>query len=158
MASESRAWAGWVIFAGSVALIIGMLNTFEGIVALIWDERVVATPENFVIVDLTGFGWVLLLSGLLMLAVAVGLFSAQPWARIAAIVIVCLHAAMQIAWIGAYPLWALLMIGLDIVVLYALTARWTEARAVLDEDYVEERPSVPSARTSDETAARTTRV
>jgi hypothetical protein len=126
----SRAWAGWIAFAGMMLVLIGMINILQGIVALIWDDRVVVTPNNFVLVDLTSWGWTVLLSGLLMVAVSAGLFAGQTWARVAAIVIVIVHAATQILWIGAFPLWSLLMIGLDTVVLFALTARWSAAQEV----------------------------
>lgn len=128
---ESWAWAGWIVFAGTLLLIIGMINLFEGFVALIDDERVVVTPNNFVMVDLTSWGWTLVISGLLLLACGIGLLSAQTWARITAMVIVGLHAVSQIAWIGAYPIWSLLMIALDVVVLFALTARWSGVRGAL---------------------------
>lgn len=133
MAAKKGAWAGWVVFAGTMLLVIGMLNVFEGFVALFDDERVVLTQENLVVVDLTGWGWTLLISGLLMLAVGAGLLVAQTWARIAAIIVVSVHAVVQVAWIGAYPFWALLMIALDVTVIYALTARWSDARSGLGE-------------------------
>lgn len=158
MASESRAWTGWVVFAGAMLLIVGMINTFEGLSALIQDEHVVVNSQNLVVVDLTAFGWILLLSGLLMMATAAGLMTAQSWARVTAIVLVSVHAVAQIAWLGAYPVYALLMIALDTVVLFALTAKWSEARLGLGEDAID-RP-IPSARTpaSSEATARTTRV
>jgi hypothetical protein len=109
-------------------LLVGTINVFQGFVALIWDERVVATADNFIVVDLTSWGWTLLLSGLLLIAAGGGLFARQTWARITAIVIVGLHAVSQVAWLGAYPVWALLMIALDTVVLFALTVRWSAAR------------------------------
>jgi hypothetical protein len=129
--SGGRAWAGWIAYAGTMLVLIGGLNLFQGFVALIWDERVVATPNNFVLVDLTSWGWTTLLFGLLMIAIGIGLLTAQTWARLTAVVIVVVHAAAQIAWLGAYPVWALLMISLDTVVLFALTARWSAAREEL---------------------------
>jgi hypothetical protein len=61
----------------------------------------------------------------------VGLFTANPVARVAAIVLLALHALAQIAAIGAYPVWSVLMIVLDVLVLFALTARWPEVRTEL---------------------------
>ena len=122
------AWAGWIAFAGTMLLVIGAINIFQGIVALIDDEHVVATPNNFIIVDITGWGWTLLLWGLAMVAVGLGLLAGMTWARIVGIIVVGLHAIAQVAWIGAYPIWSLLMIALDTLVLFALTARWSEAR------------------------------
>lgn len=134
--SRSGAWTGWIVFAGTMLVVVGMLNAFEGLVALLADERVVATANNFVVVDLTSWGWTLVISGLLMVLVGGGLLVGQSWARITAIVIVGLHAVIQVAWIGAYPLWSLLMIALDTVVIFALTARWpsTQDGAVDWED------------------------
>jgi hypothetical protein len=124
MATNGRAWAGWISFAGTMLGLIGMLNIFQGVVALISDERVVVVSENLVIGNLTSWGWTTLLSGVLLIAIGMGLYGGRTWARIAAIVVVLLHATSQIAWLGAYPIWALLMISLDTVVLVALTAGW----------------------------------
>ncbi|MFG1814474.1 hypothetical protein ACGFIF_11965 [Kribbella sp. NPDC049174] len=124
----STALAGVVVFAGSLLLVIGLVNIFQAFIALFADERVVVTRENLVVVDITAWGWVLLISGLLMLAVGAGLLVTQTWARIAGIVLVCLHAVTQIAWLGAYPVWSVMMIALDIVILFALTVRWSEVR------------------------------
>jgi hypothetical protein len=127
-AKKSGAWTGFVVFAGTMLLVIGGVNVFQGFIALFDDEHLVVTPENLIVVDLTGWGWVLLISGLIMIAAGLGLLAAQTWARITAIVIVIVHAIIQIAWLGAYPVWSLLMIALDTVVLYALTAGWSDVR------------------------------
>ena len=127
----SPAWAGWVLFAGTMLLVTGLINVLEGIIALVDDKRLALTSNNLVVVDVTGWGWVLLIAGLLMLAAGAGLLTAQTWARITAIVLVAVHLVIQIAWLGAYPVWSLLMIALDTVILFALTARWGAVRADL---------------------------
>ena len=138
---ESGAWTGWIVFAGVMLLVIGMFNIFEGFIALFADDRLVLTQENLVIVDTTAWGWTILISGILLIAVAAGLLAAKTWARIAAIVIVCLHAVTQIAWLGAYPVWSLMMVTLDVIVLFALTARWSGVRdrigALNEEEWVD---------------------
>jgi hypothetical protein len=120
--------AGFVVFAGAMLLVTGLVNIFQGFVALFSDERLVMTRDKLVVVDVTGWGWTLLISGLLLIAVGAGLLATQTWARITAIVLVCLHAVTQIFWLGAYPVWSLLMIALDTIVLFALTARWADVR------------------------------
>jgi hypothetical protein len=127
-AKKSGAWAGFVVFAGTMLLVIGGINIFQGFIALFDDEHLVITPDNLIVVDTTAWGWVLLIAGLLMVAAGLGLLLAQTWARITAIVLVIVHAIIQIAWLGAYPVWSLLMIALDVVVLYALTAGWSAAK------------------------------
>ncbi|NIK59294.1 DUF7144 family membrane protein [Kribbella shirazensis] len=130
MAEKERgmALAGFVVFAAVLLLTIGMIHMVQGFVALVDDERLGLTADKLVIVDVTAWGWTLIVSGLLLMAVGGGLLAAAGWARIAAIVAVCLHAVTQTAWLGAYPVWSLLMIALDVVVLYALTARWSDVR------------------------------
>lgn len=125
--------AGTVLFAGSLLLVIGLVNIFQGMIALFSDERLAVTRRSFVIVNVTGWGWVLMISGLLLMAVGAGLLVAQTWARIVALVLVSLHAVTQIAWLGAYPVWSLLMIALDVVILFALTIRWSDVRERLGE-------------------------
>ncbi|MFF0341827.1 hypothetical protein [Kribbella sp. NPDC004875] len=130
---SSPVMTGTVVFAGCLMLVIGLINIFEGFIALFSDERLVLTRNHLVVVDTTGWGWVLLISGLLLMGVGAGLLVAQTWARITAIILVGLHAVIQVAWLGAYPVWALLMIALDVFILYALTMRWSGVREQLGD-------------------------
>ena len=122
--AANRVWGGFVLFAAVLLLVNGMINIFQGLIALFDDERLVLTQDKLVVVDTTGYGWVLLISGVLLLGVGCGLVAAQTWARIVGIIVVGLHLITQVAWLGAYPVWSLLMIALDVLVLFALTARW----------------------------------
>jgi hypothetical protein len=131
---EKRAWVGWIVFAAVMLMVISMINIFQGIVGLIYDERLAISGGQLVVVDVTGWAWALLLSGVVMLLTGFGLLLGQTWARIVAIIVVGLHAVSQVMWLGAYPIWALLMIALDTTVLFALTARWTSSRLAEDFD------------------------
>jgi uncharacterized membrane protein len=88
----------------------------------------VVLPDRFVLVDLTSWGLTLLLFGVAMFAVGAGLLATQTWARVAAIIVVGIHAVWQIVSLGAYPIWSLLMLALDTFVIFALTARWPSVR------------------------------
>ena len=129
------AWVGWVVFAAVTMVMIGVLNIIEGIVALVDNQRLVVAPDRLYVVNLRGWGWTVLISGVILLITGLGLFTANTAARIAAIVVVTLHAISQIGSLGAYPVWSVLMIVLDVVVLYALTARWSAARDTLDLEH-----------------------
>ena len=131
-ARKSEAWAGMVVFAGSMLLVVGAFNFFEGLIALFKDQQVVVTPNRFILVDLTSWGWSLLFWGVALAAVGLGLLATQTWARIVGIIVVSVHAIWQITSLGAYPIWSLLMIALDAFVLFALTARWSNARAEIE--------------------------
>ena len=127
MASQD-AWSGWIAFAGIVIIIVGAMDVLQGFVAILEDEYVVATREGLAILDVTAWGWATLIWGALLIIAALGLLGGAGWARWLAIIGVSVNAVQQIAFLAnypqAYPLWNLVVVALNIVVLYALTARW----------------------------------
>jgi hypothetical protein len=127
-------WAGLVFFAAVLLLVTGAVNVIEGIAALASHQNVVLVEGGLYLLNLTAWGWTLLIFGIIMLIVGIGLFMGQQWARITAIVLVGLHAVAQVLWIGAYPVWSIVMLALDVVVLYALTAHWTDAKRAVAAD------------------------
>ena len=127
MASQD-AWSGWIAFAGIVIIIVGVMDVLQGLVAIFEDDYVVATREGLAIVDVTAWGWATLIWGGILILTALGLLGGAGWARWLAIIGVAVNAIQQMAFLAnypqAYPLWNLLIVALNIVVLYALTARW----------------------------------
>jgi hypothetical protein len=127
MASQD-AWSGWISFAGIVIIIVGVMDVLQGLVAILEDEYVVATTKGLAILDVTAWGWATLIWGAVLILAALGLLGGAGWARWLAIIGVSVNAIQQIAFLAnfpeAYPLWNLLIVALNIVVLYALTARW----------------------------------
>lgn len=132
---KSVAWSGWVIFSALLLMIIGVINVIQGIIGLIFPNRTVVTADRLYVVNANGFALMLIVFGAVLTCVGIGLLAMLPWARVAAIVLVALHAITQIGWLAAYPVWSLLMLALDVVVLYALTAKWSQAREALGGDY-----------------------
>ena len=131
---NSKSMAGWIGFAGIMLLIVGSIDFFQGLVALFEDEYFVVTGSGFLVVDLTAWGWIMLIWGVLLVLAGLGLLGAQGWARWFAIVVVSLNIIAQLGFLGnsQYPLWSLTVMALNIIVLYALTARWGESKAELD--------------------------
>ena len=127
MASQD-AWSGWISFAGILIIIVGGMDMLQGFVAIIKDEYVVATSKGLAILDVTAWGWATLIWGGILILAGLGLLGGAGWARWLAIIGVAVNAIQQVAFLAnypqAYPLWNLLIVALNIVVLYALTARW----------------------------------
>ena len=125
--------AGWIGFAGIVMLIIGFIDLFQGLIALVKDDYYVVTSSGFLAIDLTGWGWVMLIWGALLVLAGFALLGGQSWARWFAIFVVAVNIFAQLGFLGnsQYPLWALTALALNLVVLYALTARWDESEADL---------------------------
>lgn len=122
-----------MLFGAFLLGLTGAFNIIQGITALTKGEDVfVVGKRGLLVFDYNTWGWIMLVLGVLMILVALGLNGARGWARIAALVLIGVHALTQIGFISAQPLWSLLVIGIDVVVLYALTVRWDEAVAGLD--------------------------
>jgi hypothetical protein len=131
---NSKSMAGWIAFAGMLMLIVGSIDFFQGLIALFEDEYFVVTASGFLVVDLTAWGWIMLIWGVLLVLAGLALIAAQGWARWFAIVVVSLNFIAQLGFLGnsQYPLWSLTVMALNIIILYALTARWSESAVDLN--------------------------
>ncbi len=131
---SSKSMAGWIGFAGILMLIVGGIDFFQGLIALFDDEYYVPTGSGFIVLDLTGWGWTMLLWGALLAVGGLGLLAGLGWARWFTIVVVALNFIIQLGFLGnsQYPLWSLTVVALNVIVLYALTARWSESQAEID--------------------------
>ena len=131
--ATNRSMTNWIGFAAIVLVIVGGIDIFQGLIAVIEDEYYVVTQSGFLAFDLTAWGWILMLWGVLLVLAAFGLAAGQGWARWFTIVVVSLNFFAQLGFLGnsQYPLWALTALALNVVVLYALTVRWRESQAEL---------------------------
>jgi hypothetical protein len=117
---------GWQVFAAIVLFLSGTFGFLYGLAAVLNDDVVtVGGGHGVTVLDFTTWGWVHMIVGVLMALTSVGLFMTQGWARFAAIVFCMLNVLVQFGTISAFPLWSLLVVALDIVVIYQLTANWS---------------------------------
>ena len=102
---NSRSMAGWIGFAGILLLVVGAIDFMQGLIALFEDEYYVVTQSGFLVVDLTAWGWIMMIWGVLLVLGGLGLLSAQGWARWFTIVVVCLNFIAQLGFLGnsQYP-------------------------------------------------------
>lgn len=122
-----EAMTGWVRFGGVMMTIIGGFAVIEGLFALFSPTYVTLTGAGVLLFDLTAWGWIHILLGVLVLATGLSLVGSAPsWARGTGIVLLALNTIVQLAFLPAYPLWSIIMIVLDIVVIYALMVTWGE--------------------------------
>ena len=116
----------WIAFAGVMMVILGFLDAFWGLAAILNDEVVVVGGHGALIFDITTWGWFQLLLGAVIGLTGFGLLVGNEAARVLGIFLLALNAVLQIVWFPAAPLWAFLMIVLDVVIIYQLTVNWTE--------------------------------
>lgn len=125
-------WTEWVGFAGLMMVLIGILNVVQGLIAIIRDDYYVLSAEQIIVFDLTTWGWILLIWGVILALAGWALAMGAGWARWFTIVVVSLNIILQLGFAGSgqYPLWALIVLALSVLVLYALTVRWSEVEEV----------------------------
>ena len=125
----SERWSGWISFTGLMIIIVGGLDFFEGLIAVIRGEYYAVTASQIVVVDLSTWGWVMMIWGVILLLAGFGVLSGATWARWFSIVVLSLNVIAQLGFVGSaqYPLWALTVLVLTIVALYALIVRWNDA-------------------------------
>ena len=117
----------WAAFAGILLFVGGFFSAMWGLAAILNDKVLTSGGQGVLIADFTTWGWVHLLVGILMGLTAGGLFTGQSWARWTAVFFATVDAMLQVVALSATPLWSLMVIALDVVIIYQLTVNWRVA-------------------------------
>lgn len=121
-AVEGDRWTGWIAFAGIMMIIGGVLQGLYGLIALLNDQWVVWGNTGAAFLDLTQWGWVHLIWGIVMILAGIGVMSGNLLARIVGVFLAGITAVVNFAFIPVYPLWSVIVVVIAIVVIYALVA------------------------------------
>jgi len=115
-------WAvGGITFAATMMLLIGAFQIIAGIVAIVDDEFFVVVRSYTFNLDTTAWGWIHLALGVLLVVAGFGLIRRATWAGVTALFLCVLSAIDNFFFIPYYPFWSLLIIGLCVWVIWALT-------------------------------------
>jgi hypothetical protein len=117
--SDSDQGYGWLLFAGVLIVMAGILNVIYGIAA-IDNANFFAHGQDFVISNLNTWGWINLCVGVILAAAAVGTFMRNSLGMIVAIACLMGNAVSQLFFIAAAPNWAIMVFALDLLALYGL--------------------------------------
>jgi uncharacterized membrane protein len=126
--SQRTGWTGWIVFAAIMMIVAGTLNLLYGIVAAVNDEWVVFTNRADVYLDVSEWGWVHIIMGGIVLLSGIGLFSGNFLARTVAVIVAAISLIGNFFFIPVYPLWALIVVTIDVLVIWAVTAHGGEMR------------------------------
>ncbi len=131
---NTRSMAGWIGFAGILMVILGGISFFEGLIALLRDNYYVVTPSGYLLFDVTGWGWIMLIWGIVLALVGLGLLNGASWARWVSIVLVSINVFGQLGFLGNTndTVWLLITLTLNIIILYALIVRWQDSQRELE--------------------------
>jgi hypothetical protein len=115
------AWTeGLTVFAAALLIMVGIFQALQGLAAIINDQRFVVTGDYVYKFDITGWGWIHLILGLVAIGVGAAMIMGQTWSYIVAMVIAILSAVAQFMWLPYYPIWAIVIIALNVAIIWAL--------------------------------------
>ena len=119
---DYSSWAaGWAGFAGVMLVLMGVVNFVQGLVALIEDEFYVVGREWVFEFDVTAWGWIHLIGGVVLALAGFGIFSGNVAARTVGVIAASLAVLVNFMWLPYYPVWAIIVIAIGIAVIWALT-------------------------------------
>jgi len=107
-------------FAGVMLMTVGCFQIVQAIAALANDQFFVATDNYVFKLDATAWGWLHLGLGLLGLLIGIGILTRRSIGLIAGIALAFVNMVAEFAFLPSYPFWAVLLIGFNVLVVWAL--------------------------------------
>ena len=126
----SGAAVGVLAFAGILMVMAGSFQFIEGLVAVANDNFYVVGEEYVFEFDVTTWGWIHMLLGIVIALAGIALFQGATWARVVAVVIASVGIIANFLWMPYYPIWSLTIIAFNVFVIWAATAHGRDMRAV----------------------------
>ncbi len=123
---EVTGWVGWVAFAGVMMMLLGSFQAIAGLVALFKNEVVYIGLENTWLVDFTTWGWAHLILGIIIIFAGMAVLAGKTWGRVIGVLLASVSALANFAFIPVYPVWSVLMVIVDALVIYALLVHGSE--------------------------------
>jgi hypothetical protein len=119
---------GWVLFAGTMLVMLAALNMIEGIAAVSTSSFFV-NDAQFILSDLNTWGWAMIVLAVIQGIAAIGIWAKTPGFRWIGVTIAALNAIAQMFFLPAYPLLSVMLFTLDILVIYGLIAHGSRTSA-----------------------------
>jgi hypothetical protein len=127
--ADVSGWAGWVVFAGIMMIMLGAFQVIEGLVALFDQGYYLVAPSGLVLsVDYNTWGWAHLIIGVLAVATGIGLIASNMLARVVGVILAVISAILNLVFIAAYPVWSTIVIAIDVIVIYAIVVHGRELK------------------------------
>ena len=121
-------WEGWVGFGGVLMTIIGGFAVIEGLLALSSPTFFQTGGGRVLAMNLAGWGWLHLVLGILVVVAGLSVLGGATWARGVGVALVAINMVVQLVWLPAFPVWSIIIIACDLLVLYAIATTWHDWR------------------------------
>ncbi|MEO8108087.1 MAG: hypothetical protein ABI720_12295 [Actinomycetes bacterium] len=118
---RSEAAVGWTWFAAIMMLLLGVFWAFAGLVGILEDDILVATPNYVFKLDVTTWGWIHLILGVVVFLAGFALFQGAVWARTVGVILAGISALVGFVWLPWYPIWGVIFVVIAVFVIWALT-------------------------------------
>jgi hypothetical protein len=117
-APTSRRGDSWIVFAGIMLMIAGIVDFFNGLYAL--DRSDTAIDALFFENDLETWGWFYVVVGVVLFAAGLAVFARAQWARWVGVIAASLGVIVNMFWVFQYPIASLVLVLLNALVVYGL--------------------------------------
>lgn len=126
--SEMTGWVGWIGFASLMLYLVGIFHIIAGFAALFNDKVYAVGPNAFWILDLTQWGWLQTLGGVLAILAASSLMKGGAYGRIIAVLVALISAVINMAFVPVYPIWSIMMVTVAVLVIWAVVVHGGEVK------------------------------
>lgn len=116
--------SGWVTFVGVYLGVAGILNALWGIAALA--EKSNFQEDSLIWSSLSTWGWVVLIVGAIQIVGALLVASRRAGGAIIAGFLAFLGLLVNFLSLGAYPVWSVVLLAVDALILWAVTVHSDE--------------------------------
>jgi hypothetical protein len=124
-------WTGWVVFGSAMLMFIGTIHIVQGLVTLLDDGYYLTTADGLAVnVDFTVLGWIQLCLGALSFAIGIGVFLGNTIALTAGVIVALVSAIVHLVTIATHPLWAVVVIMFDVIIIYSILTHGREMKAL----------------------------
>ena len=120
---------GFTYFAAIMMMLSGGFEILQGLSAIIKKNLYVVNKDYIYKINVNGWGWIHLILGVIVLLAGIGLLGGALWARTVGIAMAALIAIANFLWLPYYPVWAIVLIALNVVVIWALAAHGRDIAA-----------------------------
>jgi hypothetical protein len=121
---------GLLVFAGTIMIVGGIFQFLAGLVALFRNEVYVVGLNYVYSFDITTWGWIHLIIGIVVALAGAAVLTGQIWGRVVGVGLAVISMLTNFMFIPYYPLWSLLIIALNVFVIWALCSAPRDAVAV----------------------------
>lgn len=118
--NELSEMVGWSVFAGVLMILVGIFQSIVGLMAIARDTVYFVGPYTIASLDITQWGWVHLVVALLIMLAGFSVLKGHMYGRIVGVLLAMISAVVNMLFLPAYPIWSLLVIVIDMVIIYSL--------------------------------------